>query len=70
MTPRLCPRGPSRPTLRCLPPPAAAALLEAGLAKLHPSFDAYSTPGGPELEAAQNKARKVKLKVRWRAGAG
>ncbi|PSC71228.1 hypothetical protein C2E20_5281 [Micractinium conductrix] len=40
-----------------------AALLEAGLAKLHPSFDAYSTPGGPELEAAQNKARKAKLKV-------
>ncbi|KAL4429360.1 hypothetical protein ABPG77_005134 [Micractinium sp. CCAP 211/92] len=39
------------------------ALLEAGLAKLHPSFDPYSTEGGRELEAAQNKARQAKLKV-------
>ncbi|KAI3435969.1 hypothetical protein D9Q98_002027 [Chlorella vulgaris] len=39
------------------------ALLEAGLAKLHPSFDPYSTPGGQELEAAQAKARSQKLKV-------
>lgn len=39
------------------------ALLEAGLAKLHPAFDPYSTPGGRELEAAQSKARAAKLKV-------
>jgi hypothetical protein len=45
------------------PAPAAVALLEAGLAKLHPSFDPYSTPGGQELEAAQAKARSQKLKV-------
>jgi hypothetical protein len=41
----------------------AVALLEAGLAKLHPSFDPYTTPGGKELEAAQAKARAAKLKV-------
>ncbi len=41
----------------------AVALLEAGLAKLHPAFDAYSTPGGRELEAAQAKARAAKLKA-------
>ena len=45
----------------------AVALLEAGLAKLHPSFDAYATPGGKELEAAQAKARQQKLKVGCRA---
>lgn len=54
------------------PPSPAVALLEAGLAKLHPAFDPYSTPGGRELEAAQSKARAAKLKVRahrsgWRA---
>lgn len=45
-------------------PPSAVALLEAGLAKLHPAFDPYNTPGGQELEAAQAKARQKKLKVR------
>lgn len=48
-------------TRTCAP---AVALLEAGLAKLHPSFDPYNTPGGSELEQAQAKARKQKLKVR------
>ena len=42
---------------------SAVALLEAGLAKLHPSFDAHSTPGCKEMEAAQAKARQQKLKV-------
>ena len=58
--------------LRGLGVPAvpAVALLEAGLAKLHPSFDPYSTPGGKELEAAQAKARSQKLKVGAVGGAG
>jgi hypothetical protein len=36
----------------------AAALLEAGLAKLHPSFDGSRAP---DLVAAQSKARSAKL---------
>ena len=55
--------------LHAPPYPAAEALLAAGLAKLHPAFDPYSTPGGRELEQAQAKARAQKLKVR-RTGTG
>ena len=40
------------------------ALLSAGLAKLHSSFDPDRTPGGRDLAAAQDKARAAKLKVR------
>jgi hypothetical protein len=40
------------------------ALLEAGLAKLHPSFDSNRVAGGAELTRAQEAARKHKLKVR------
>lgn len=40
------------------------ALLEAGLAKLHPSFDPDRVQGGSELAAAQEHAQKGKLKVR------
>mgnify|MGYP001027676709 FL=1 len=39
------------------------ALLEAGLAKLHPAFDAARVAGGHELTTAQEAARKQKLKV-------
>lgn len=39
------------------------ALLEAGLAKLHPSFDPDRVQGGAELAAAQERAQKAKLKV-------
>ena len=39
------------------------ALLEAGLAKLHPSFEASRVLGGRELEAAEAKARSSKLRV-------
>ncbi|KAL3140607.1 hypothetical protein ABBQ32_005177 [Trebouxia sp. C0010 RCD-2024] len=39
------------------------ALLEAGLAKLHPSFDPDRVQGGAELAAAQARAQKAKLKV-------
>lgn len=39
------------------------ALLESGLAKLHPSFDANRVAGGHELQQAQEKARQQKLKV-------
>lgn len=39
------------------------ALLSAGLAKLHPSFDPSRAAGGAELLAAQDKARAAKLKV-------
>lgn len=39
------------------------ALLENGLAKLHPSFEPSRVPGGKELADAQEKARKTKLKV-------
>ena len=40
------------------------ALLEAGLAKLHPSFDPDRVQGGAELAAAQAHAQKRKIKVR------
>ena len=40
------------------------ALLEAGLAKLHPSFDPDRVQGGAELAAAQAHAQKRKVKVR------
>ncbi|KAK9813035.1 hypothetical protein WJX72_007851 [[Myrmecia] bisecta] len=40
-----------------------AALLEAGLAKLHPNFDPDRVPGGRELAAAEAKARNARLKV-------
>lgn len=39
------------------------ALLEAGLAKLHPSFDPDRVQGGAELAAAQEHAQTRKLKV-------
>lgn len=39
------------------------ALLEEGLAKLHPSFDPTRTPGGRELVTAQDKARRARLRV-------
>lgn len=39
------------------------ALLEAGLAKLHPSFDPDRVQGGRELAAAQEHAQKGKVKV-------
>ncbi|KAL0028628.1 hypothetical protein WJX79_006551, partial [Trebouxia sp. C0005] len=39
------------------------ALLEAGLAKLHPSFDPDRVQGGRELSAAQDHARSARLKV-------
>ena len=39
------------------------ALLEAGLAKLHPSFDPDRVRGGAELAAAQAHAQTRKLKV-------
>ena len=38
-------------------------LLEAGLAKLHPSFDPDRVPGGRELAAAQERAQSARLKV-------
>ncbi len=41
----------------------ATALLTAGLAKLHGSFRAAEQPGGPELEALEQKARDARLKV-------
>lgn len=40
------------------------ALLQAGLAKLHPSFDAGRVTGGRELAGAEENARKERLKVR------
>ena len=39
------------------------ALLKAGLAKLHPSFDPDRVPGGRELAAAEASARAAQLKV-------
>jgi len=39
------------------------ALLEAGLAKLHPSFDSDRIQGGRELSAAQDHAQSARLKV-------
>ena len=39
------------------------ALLEAGLAKLHPSFDPNRVQGGQELASAQEHAQKGKVKV-------
>ncbi len=39
------------------------ALLEAGLAKLHPSFDPDRIQGGRELSAAQDHAQSARLKV-------
>ena len=41
----------------------ATALLTAGLAKLHGSFRAAEQPGGPELEALEQKAKDARLKV-------
>ena len=41
------------------------ALLEAGLAKLHPSFDPDRVQGGRELAAAQEHAQKARLKVAY-----
>jgi hypothetical protein len=51
-------------------PPLTVALLEAGLGKLHPSFDPARVAGGSELAAAQDKAKKQKLKVRRRWNGG
>ena len=39
------------------------ALLEAGLGRLHPSFDPARVAGGAALAAAQDKARKARLRV-------
>ncbi|DBB17861.1 hypothetical protein WJX82_005615 [Trebouxia sp. C0006] len=39
------------------------ALLEAGLAKLHPSFDSDRIQGGRELSVAQDHAQSARLKV-------
>ncbi len=39
------------------------ALLNNGLAKLHPSFDPSRVPGGGELAAAEQRARDKRLKV-------
>ncbi len=39
------------------------ALLEAGLAKLHPSSDPDRIQGGRELSAAQDHAQSARLKV-------
>ena len=40
------------------------SLLEAGLGKLHPSFDADRVAGGRALQQAQDKAQGERLKVR------
>ena len=40
------------------------SLLEAGLGKLHPSFDADRVAGGRTLQQAQEKAQSERLKVR------
>ena len=42
------------------------ALLQAGLAKLHPSFEASRVMGGRQLEDAQQAAQEQRLKVRLR----
>ena len=39
------------------------ALLQAGLAKLHPSFDASRVGGGRQLEDAQQQAQQQRLKA-------
>ena len=39
------------------------ALLQAGLAKLHPSFDAGRVTGGREMAGAEAQAREARLKV-------
>eukprot|EP00897_Mesotaenium_endlicherianum_P003964 jgi/Mesen1/3596/ME000020S03125 len=39
------------------------ALLEAGLAKLHPSFAPDRTPDGLQLQAAETRAKNARLKV-------
>ena len=39
------------------------ALLEGGLAKLHPSFDPDRVQGGRELSIAQDHAQSAHLKV-------
>ena len=39
------------------------SLLEAGLGKLHPSFDADRVAGGRALQQAQEKAQGERLKV-------
>lgn len=44
------------------------SLLEAGLAKLHPSFDAGRVSGGRELASAEAQARDARLKVCVRGG--
>lgn len=45
------------------------ALLENGLAKLHPSFAPDRVPGGRNLEHAEARAREAKLKV-WAIESG
>ena len=40
------------------------SLLEAGLGKLHPNFDADRVAGGRALQQAQEKAQGERLKVR------
>ena len=44
----------------------AAALLCAGLARLHPTFNAERQPGGKELQALEQSAKDKRLKVRAR----
>lgn len=39
------------------------ALVQAGLAKLHPSFDASRVQGGRQLADAQTEAQEKRLKV-------
>jgi staphylococcal nuclease domain-containing protein 1 len=42
----------------------AVALLENGLAKLHPSFDPSRTASAADLQRAEDKAKAQKIKVR------
>lgn len=42
---------------------AGVLLLEAGLAKLHPSFSPDRTAEGPALQAAEKRAKDARLRV-------
>lgn len=42
----------------------SSALLSAGLARLHPTFNAERQPGGKELLELEQAAKQQRLKVR------
>lgn len=50
-------------SLWCKQQNAGVALLDAGLAKLHPTFSPERTADGPQLIAAEQRAKAARLKV-------